>query len=189
MPGPHGYGPVPGQNGYGPVPPQSTRMLTVVKWVTVVLSALLTVACVFWVDAMHQKKEYLEQFKDLADRDSGDGKGLKGGEEAIASAEADIVIVTATLAAVALLGVMALLAGFGLRWAHVLTVFLTLGPMGVVVYGVVDGGSDSLYALVFLVPFIALTVLWCLPGTRRGMAVRRARRAATGRSAPTGRPR
>jgi hypothetical protein len=38
-----------------------------------------------------------------------------------------------------------------------------------------------LYALVFLVPFILLTVLWCLPAIGRGMAARRARRAATAR--------
>lgn len=151
-------------------------MLTVAKWITVSLSLLLTAASVLWVIQLQHNVEFLEHYKGLADKGSGDGQGLKGGSEAIANAERNVLIGFSTLAAIALLGVFALLAGIGLRWARVLTTILTVGPMVVIVYGALEGGSKTAFAFSFLVPFIALTVLWCLPGVTRGMAVKRARR-------------
>jgi hypothetical protein len=55
------------------------------------------------------------------------------------------------------------------RYVVIGCVLLLLGPMGVIVWGVADDGSDALYALAFLVPFVALLVLWCLPGVSRGV--------------------
>lgn len=161
-------------------PPPSTRMLTTVTWLTVVVSLLLTAAGVFWIRFLHHSLAFLEHYAAKADHASGDGKGLKGGAEAIASAEANVVIGYSTVAAIVLLGVLALCAGAGLAWARVCTAILMAGPIGVVVYGVADGGSDSLWALSLLTPFVTLAVLWCLPGVTRAMAVRRWRRA-TGR--------
>lgn len=160
---------------YGP--PPSTRVLTVTKWITVVVSVLLTAVSVLWVMQLQHNVDFLEHYTDLADKGSGDGQGLKGGEDAIAKAETNVVIGFATLVAIALLGVFALLAGLGLRWARVLTAILTAGPMVVIVYGALDGGSETGFAFSFLVPFIALTVLWCLPGVTRAMTAKRARRA------------
>ena len=161
-------------------PPPSTRMLTTITWLTVVVSSLLTVAGVFWIRFLHDSLAFLEHYSAKADEASGDGKGLKGGTEAIASAEVNVVIGYSTVAAIVLLGVLALCAGAGVRWARVCTAILMAGPIGVVVYGVADGGSESLWALSLLTPFVTLAVLWCLPGVTRAMAVKRWRRA-TGR--------
>jgi hypothetical protein len=85
-----------------------------------------------------------------------------------------VVIGYVTTAAVALIGITALVAGFGQQWARVLCALLLLGPMGVIVWGVASDGSDALYALAFLVPFVALFALW-LPGVSRGLAYKKAR--------------
>lgn len=167
---------VPMPPGYGPVPPLSTRTLTVAKWITVTVSVLLTGLAVLWVMQLRHNVEFLEGYKNLADRGSGDGQGLKGGEEAIAHAETSVLIGYVTLAAIVLLGICALIAGTGQQWARVLTAILTLGPMGVVVFGALEGGSNTMYALVFLIPFIGLLVLWCAPGVSRGIAAKRAAR-------------
>lgn len=159
-----------------PPPPPSTRTLTVAKWITFVVSVLLTGLAVLWVMQLHHNVEFLNRFDRMADAGSGDGKGLKGGADAIANAERNVIIGYVTLAAIALLGVFALIAGTGQQWARVLTAVLTLGPMGVVVYGAQEGGSNTMWALVFLIPFIALMVLWCLPGVSRGLAAKRAAR-------------
>ncbi|GAB3434059.1 hypothetical protein [Actinophytocola sediminis] len=162
-----------------PGPPPSTRALTVVKWITFGVSVLLTGLAVFWVMGLRRKVEFLE----AAER-----KSIPMAEpDFVASAEGQVVIAATTLGVIALLGVSALLTGLGLRAARVLCVLLTLGPIGVVVYGVVDGGSGDLWALVLLVPFLALMLLWCLPAVTRGLAVKRARRAAP-RGYDNGRP-
>lgn len=150
-----------------PVRPPSTRMLTVTKWITVVVSALLTGVAVLWVRGLHNSVKFLEAYKNALDDPA----------EAIANAERNVVIGYVTLAAIALIGVTALVAGFGQQWARVLCALLLLGPTGVIVWGVVDGGSDSLYALAFLVPFVTLLILWCLPGVSRGLATKRSARA------------
>lgn len=148
-----------------PVRPPSTRVLTVTKWITVSVSLLLTGVCVFWVRQLHINVEFIEHYDGVADFS----------DEAIPNAERNVVIGYVTTAAVALLGITALVAGFGQQWARVLCMLLLLGPMGVIVYGVASDGSDALYALAFLVPFIALFILWCLPGVSRGLAYKKAR--------------
>ncbi len=151
-----------------PVPPPSTRLLTVTKWITVGVSVLLTGLAVLWVAQLHRNVDVLAAHGGLLD----------DREQSIARAETHVVIAYTTLVGIALIGVAALLAGTGQRWARVLCVLLLCGPMGVIVYGVVDGGDSALYALAFLVPFGALLLLWCLPGVSRGLAVIRARRRA-----------
>ena len=163
-----------------PVRPPSTRMLTTITWLTVVVSLLLTVAGVFWIRFLHHSLAFLRHYAAKADHASGDGKGLKGGADAIAGAEANVVIGYSTVAAIVLLGVLALCAGAGWAWARACTAILMLGPVGVVIYGVADGGAETLWALSLTVPFVTLAVLWCLPGVTRAMAVKR-RRRATGR--------
>ncbi|MCT2582724.1 hypothetical protein [Actinophytocola gossypii] len=162
---------------HAPPAPPSTRMLTTTKWITVVVSVLLTAVATLRVVQMHDNVKLLERYDGVASRASGDGKGLKGGAEAIAYNETLIIVMYVTVAAIALLGVCALLTATGRQWPRVLCVLLMLGPMGVVVHGALEGGSNTMWGLVFLVPFLALMVLWCLPGVSRGLAVKRAARA------------
>jgi len=164
-------------NYYAPPAPPSTRALTVTRWITVVVSALLTAVATLRVIQMHDNVEFLERYDGMASRASGDGKGLKGGSEAISHTETLIVVMYVTVAAIALLGVCALLTATGRQWTRVLCVVLMLGPMGVVVHGALDGGSNTMWGLVFLVPFVALMILWCLPAVSRGLAVKRSARA------------
>ena len=152
-----------GHYSQAPVRPPSTRLSTVTTWITVVVSVLLTVLCVFWVRQLQVNVAFIEHHDGVA--------GFS--EEAVPNAERYVVIGYVTTAAVALIGVTALVAGFGVRWARVLCVLLLLGPMGVIVWGVADDGPDALYALAFLVPFIVLVVLWCLPGVSRGLAYKK----------------
>jgi hypothetical protein len=105
----------------------------------------------------------------MAGANSGDGKGLKGGAEAMAWWEFLIVLQWATLAAVVLIGFFALLAGIGQSWPRVVCTVLIVFPIAVIIFGVIDSGAYGLWGLVFLVPFLALTVLWWLPGTSRGL--------------------
>lgn len=142
-------------------------MLTVTKWITVSISVLLLGLGVLWIKQLHYNLEFLRRY----DRYHDDPAAT------YARAEQNIVIGYVTLAAIALIGVTALVAGFGQQWARVLCMVLLTGPMGVIAYGVVDDGADALYALAFLVPFIALLVLWGTPGVTRGLAVKRARRS------------
>jgi hypothetical protein len=146
--------------------PPSTRMLTVTKWITVGISVLLLGLGVLWVRQLHTNVKFLEAYRGALDDPA----------KSLANAERNVLIGYVTLAAIALIGVTALVAGFGQQWARVVCMLLLIGPMGVIAYGAVDGGADSLYALAFLVPFIALLVLWGLPGVTRGLAVKRARR-------------
>lgn len=152
-----------------PVRPPSTRMLTATKWITVSVSVLLIGLCVFWVRQLHINVEFIEHY-------SSAGAGFS--EDAIPNAERNVVIGYVTTAAVALIAITALVAGFGQQWARVLCMILLLGPMGVIVWGVASDSPDALYALAFLVPFIALLILWCLPGVSRGIAYKRARRGS-----------
>jgi len=149
-----------------PVRPPSTRMLTATKWITVSVSVLLTGLCVFWVRQLHVNVEFIKHYSRA---------GFS--ENAIPNAERYVLIGYVTTAAVALIAITALVAGFGQQWARVLCMLLLLGPMGVIVWGVASDGSDALYALAFLVPFIALFILWCLPGVSRGLATKKAARA------------
>jgi hypothetical protein len=142
-------------------------MLTVTKWITVGISVLLLGLGVLWVRQLHTNVKFLEAYRGVLDDPA----------KSLANAERNVLIGYGTLAAIALIGITALVAGFGQRWARVVCMLLLIGPMGVIAYGAVDGGADSLYALAFLVPFIALLVLWGLPGVTRGLAVKRARRS------------
>jgi hypothetical protein len=177
--GPHV--PAPGGHGWMPVPQPvpSTWMLTVAKWVTVGIVGLLIPLIILWI--MHGYKN-LEGLRRLSARvagvNSGDGKGLKGGAEAIAWWEFLIVLEWATLAAVVLIGIFAFLAGVGQSWARIVCTVLMVFPVAVIIFGVIDSGPDGLWGLIFLVPFIALVVLWWLPGTSRGL------KAKAGVSAP-----
>ncbi|MDQ3785755.1 MAG: hypothetical protein M3422_00745 [Actinomycetota bacterium] len=148
-----------------PVRPPSTRLLTVTAWITISVSVLLTGVCVFWVRQLRVNVEFIAHYDDVA--------GFS--DDAIPNAERYVVIGYVTTAAVALIGVTALVAAFGQQWARVLCMLLLLGPMGVIVWGVASDGSDALYALAFLVPFVVLFVLWCLPGVSRGLADKKAR--------------
>jgi hypothetical protein len=146
-----------------PAPPPSTRALTVTKWLTVGLSTLLLGLGGVWIRQLHYNLEFLQRYEGYLDDP----------DAAYARAEQNIVIGYVTVAAIALLAICALCAGLGQRWARVLCVLLLLGPMGVIVYGVVDDGADSLYALAFLVPFGVLLVLWCLPAVTRGLMAKK----------------
>lgn len=150
-----------------PVRPPSTRMLTATKWITVSVSVLLTGLCVFWVRQLHVNVEFIEHY-------SRAGAGFS--ENAVPNAERYVLIGYVTTAAVALIAITALVAGFGQQWARVLCMLLLLGPMGVIIYGVATD-DDAQYALAFLVPFIALLILWCLPGVSRGIAYKKARKS------------
>jgi hypothetical protein len=157
-----------------PVRP-STRTLTATKWISVGMVVLLLPLMALWIWQGHRNLEFLRAVAGTAEANSGDGKGLKGGAEAIAKWETLIVLQYATAGAVVLIGILALLAGAGMAWARVLCTILILGPIGVIVYGVIDSGPEGLYGLAFLVPFILMQVLWWLPGTTRGLRVKAAR--------------
>jgi hypothetical protein len=153
-----------------PQPKPSTRMLTAAKWTTVSIVVLLIPLMALW---LMQGYENLNDLRSLSARaagaNSGDGLGLKGGDEAIAHWEFLVVLQWATLVAVVLIGISAYLAGTGQSWARVVCTVLIVFPIGIVIFGVVDSGARGLWGLVFLVPFFALVVLWWLPGTSRGI--------------------
>jgi hypothetical protein len=161
-----------------PRPTPSTRMLTATKWTTIGIVVLLIPLMGLW---LMQGYENLNDLRSLSARvagaNSGDGLGLKGGDEAIAHWEFLVVLQWATLAAVVLIGIFAFLAGTGQSWARILCTVLIVFPIGIVIFGVIDSGPRGMWGLVFLVPFIALVVLWWLPGTSRGMRARRSMRA------------
>lgn len=180
-----GYGMAPAPNpmpapmpGPPPAPPRSTRSLTVTKWVSVGLAILLLPLMVLWLMQGLDNLDDLRKLSALAAGDgSGDGKGLKGGDEAIAWWEFLVVLQSVTLGVVVLIGILALIAGAGKAWARVLCTIMIFFPIGVIIFGVIDSGSEGLYGLVFLVPFIVMLVLWWLPGTSRGLRAKAAARA------------
>ena len=151
-------------------------MLTTTKWITVGIVVLLIPLMVLWIRHGHR---ILEGLRSLAGRaagaGSGDGKGLKGGAEAIAWWEFLVVVEWATLCAVVLLGICAFLAGAGQPWARIGCTILMVFPIGVIIFGVIDSGPRGMWGLVFLVPFIALVVLWWLPGTSRALHAKQSR--------------
>jgi hypothetical protein len=152
-------------------------MLTAAKWTTVGIVLLLIPAMALWIRQGYRNIEFLQRFSSRANRASGDGQGLKGGAEAIAKWEFLIVIEWVTLGAVVLIGIFAFLAGAGRPWARIVCTLLMVFPIGVVVYGVVDDDSaESLWALVFLVPFVVPVLMWWLPGTSRGIRAKAASR-------------
>jgi hypothetical protein len=150
-------------------------MLTAAKWTTVGIVLLLIPAMALWIRQGYRNIEFFKRFQGLAARGTGDGQGLKGGADAIAKWEFLIVVEWFTLGAVVLIGIFALLAGAGRSWARVVCSVLMVFPIGVVVYGIVDGGGDALWALVFLVPFVVPVVMWWLPSTSRGIRAKAAR--------------
>jgi hypothetical protein len=164
-------------------------MLTATKWTTVGIVVLLIPLMGLWI---MQGYRNLNGFRRLSGRvagaNSGDGLGLKGGAEAIAKWEFLIVLQWATLVAVVLLGIFALLAGAGQSWARILCTVLTVFPVAVIIFGVIDGGPRGLWGLVFLVPFFALVVLWWLPGTSRGIRAKVDMRRSPALTAPQHRP-
>jgi len=141
-------------------------MLTVIKWVTVGVSVLLTGLAAMWVVQLNANVDFAKNYAGMLDDPA----------KSLATAERNVVIGYVTLAAIALIGVTALLAGLGQQWARVLCTVLLLGPMGVIVYGVVSDGPEALFVLAFLVPFATLLVLWCLPGVSRGLRHKKAAR-------------
>lgn len=110
----------------------------------------------------------------VAGANSGDGKGLKGGADAIAKWEFLAALQWVTLVAVVLIGVFAVLAGIGWAWARVVCTILMVFPAAVVVFGAIDSGPRGMWGLVFVLPFVALITLWWLPGTSRGLKAKKA---------------
>lgn len=159
-------------------PKASTRMLTATKWSTVGIVVLLIPLMGLW---LMNGYENIRDLRSLSARvagvNSGDGKGLKGGAEAIAWWEFLVLVQWATLVAVVLLGIFAFLAGGGLSWARAVCTVLIVFPIAVIVFGVIDSGPRGLWGLVFLVPFFVLVVLWWLPGTSRGIRAKGAVRS------------
>jgi hypothetical protein len=117
----------------------------------------------------------------VAGTNSGDGKGLKGGAEGMEKWEFLIALQWVTLVAIVLIGLFAVLAGFGSSWARIVCTVLIVFPAAVVVFGAVDSGPKGMWGLVFVLPFAALVTLWWLPGTSRALKARKARR----RTVPT----
>lgn len=176
---PGGYGPPPPAyppQGPPPGPPQgpppSTRPLTAAKWTTFGIALLLLPLMGLWVRHGYDVLEDLRKLSALADTDSGDGKGLKGGDEAIAWWEFLVIVEWATLVAVVLLAIVAFVAGTGKAWARGVCTFLLLFPIGVIIFGVIDSGPDGLWGAAFLVPFGVLFALWWRPATTRAMRVK-----------------
>jgi hypothetical protein len=153
-------------------------MLTATKWTTVGIVVLLIPLIALWIMNGYKNLKMLRSLSArVAGANSGDGLGLKGGDEAIAWWEFLVVLQWATLVAVVLLGIFALLAGTGQSWARILCTVLIIFPIGIIIFGVIDSGPRGLWGLVFLVPFFALAVLWWLPGTSRGMRAKVGMRA------------
>jgi hypothetical protein len=146
-------------------------MLTTTKWLTVGIVVLLIPLMALWLMNGYANIRGLRALSGrVAGANSGDGKGLKGGAEAIAWLEFLVLVQWATLVAVVLLGIFAFLAGAGLSWARVVCTALIVFPIAVIVFGVIDSGPRGMWGLVFLVPFLVLVVLWWLPGTSRGIS-------------------
>lgn len=150
-------------------------MLTATKWTTVGIVVLLIPLMILWIMQGYRNLEFLRTFAARAAGNSGDGQGLKGGADAIAKWEFLIPLQWATLGAVVLIGISALLAGPARSWARVVCSILMVFPIAVIIFGVIDGGSDGLWGLVFLVPFFVLVLMWWLPGTSRGLRAKVAR--------------
>jgi hypothetical protein len=154
----------------------STRTLTTIKWITFGVVVLMLPLMVLLLMQGYKNLEFLRSYANLADAGSGDGKGLKGGDEAIAWWRFLIALEWATLGAVALLGIFAFVAGAGRSWARAVCTVLIVFPVAVIIFGVIDSGEEGLWGLVFLVPFLAAGVLWWLPRTSGGLRARAARR-------------
>lgn len=153
------------------------------KWVTVVIAVLLVPLMGLWIMHGYGVLEDLRGLSVVAEANSGDGEGLKGGAEAIDWWEFLIVVEWATLVAVVLLAVFAFVAGTGLAWARVVSTFLVLFPIGVIIFGVIDSGPDGVWGAAFLVPFGLLFVLWWRPGTTRAMRAKVAAKAGNSQPA------
>jgi hypothetical protein len=166
---PYAQGPPP-----SPRPAASTRSLTAAKWTTAGIMALLIPLVILSIGHLQGNIAGLKRLgARVAGENSGDGQGLKGGAEAIAGLEVLIVVQWFTLGAVVLLAVLAFVAGAGQAWARIVLTVLVAFPVFVVVQNVVEGGSDALWGLVFLVPFAVLLWMWWLPTTTRGMRAKR----------------
>ncbi len=153
-----------------PASTSSTRLLTTTKWLTAGIVVLLIPLMALWLMNGYANIRGLRALSGrVAGANSGDGKGLKGGAEAIAWLEFLVLVQWATLVAVVLLGIFAFLAGAGLSWARVVCTVLIVFPIAVIVFGVIDSGPRGLWGLVLLIPFFVLVVLWWLPGTSRGI--------------------
>jgi len=145
-------------------------MLTMTKWLTVGIVVLLIPLMGLWLMNGYGKIRGMRALSGrVAGANSGDGKGLKGGAEAIAWLEFLVLVQWVTLVAVVLLGIFAFLAGAGLSWARVVCTVLMAFPIAVIVFGVIDSGPKGLWGLVFLIPFFVFLVLWWLPGTSLGI--------------------
>lgn len=95
---------MPAWNGHWPppAPPPSTRGLTVAKWVTVGVVLLLMPLMGLWIRHGYSVIDGLRRLGAIADAESGDDKGLKGGADAIAWWEFLVIVEWATLVVVVL---------------------------------------------------------------------------------------
>jgi hypothetical protein len=138
----------------------STRMLTATKWITMGITVLWIPLMIDWIARTYSALENIRRI-------TTEITGLRAAETSIARLEVAIVLLWATLGAVALIGIAAFLAGAGKSWARTVCTVLTIFPVAAIIQDAIR--AIAWWGLILLVPFLVLVVLWWLPGTSRGI--------------------
>lgn len=123
----------------------------------------------------------IERLKDMKQGGAQITNTFEDLDASIAENEMAIIVFFAGAALTIPLVLASILARTGRGWTRVLAVLGMLPPTVVIVFGVIhdinDGHEENVFALVFTIPALVLTVLWCLPATTRAMAARQWRRS------------